>query len=80
MYIIKLDTDKYLVSVGRVRLWEPITPIEDSAYLHLYDLGYKPTKEKKLATLFPDLTGLDDLINQPIIKLLYPDALIEEYS
>jgi hypothetical protein len=80
MYVVKLNQDQYLISVGRVRLWEPITPLEDSAYLHLYDLGYKPTKDKKLATIFHELQLVDDIINLPVMQMLYPDAQVEEYS
>jgi hypothetical protein len=78
MYIIKLNDDRYLVSVGRVRLWEPVSDAQETPHMHFYDSGYKAVKEKEKATLFSDLVEVDIALNNEALQILYPDAKAEE--
>jgi hypothetical protein len=79
MYIVRLNEDSYLVSLLRqVRLWEPITAASVSPEMHLYDSGFKPTKEFNKATPFYSLEELNKILNNEAIQILYPDAKVEE--
>ena len=68
----KPDRTLYLISRGRVRLWEEIEEI--SAYMHFYDMGCKSTKEIGEATIFSSLEQIDELLNMYSTKELYPNA------
>lgn len=79
MYIVKLNEDSYLFSLGRrVRLWEPITEAKESPEMHLYDSGFKAVKDINEATVFANLEELNIILNNEAMLALYPDAKVEE--
>ena len=79
MYIIQLSDTEYLMTVGRTRQWEPITPAEDNVYMHLYDSGYKAVKSKELATHFTNLEQVNLILSNTAIQELFPNAKIEQF-
>lgn len=70
------DKKMYLISLGRVRVWEDVESV--SPYMHFYNMGFTPTPIRSKATLFINRDEVTDILNIYSTKLLYPNAVIEE--